>query len=243
MKNRNTKNSSLFSRGYNFIKHVSNGSILHSSSVSLGSIQTDIEKVGFQKPDVTKILIDRALKGKSLSEVVVDFESEEFRKEINKRAFAKNIKQKTSFIIGSIPMFKTLENISVVTALNPAAQIPLSLSLYFGISMPAFVALHIAEHILPPGVPRNAVKYTKIMVGIPFCVMAECVDKVGSASLKVLNLPDTSLNMQGTLGVPSDLKLQDVFNDMKRWGDENSENFERMSEAYESYRNKELGPK
>ena len=46
-------------------------------------------------------------------------------------------------------MFKTLQEISLKTALNPGAQLPLSLSFYFGISIPAFVALHIAEHTLP----------------------------------------------------------------------------------------------
>ena len=33
--------------------------------------------------------------------------------------------------------------------------------------MPAFIALHIAEHSLSPSSPRTAVKYTKIMVGLP----------------------------------------------------------------------------
>jgi len=140
-------------------------------------------------------------------------------------------------------MFKTLQDISVATALNQAAQIPLSLSLSFRISMPAFVALHIAKVTFPSSVQRKAVKYTKIMVGIPFCVTAECVDKVSSASSKILNLPNTSLNMQNTLGVPSDFKLQDVLNDMERWSDENSESLSTLSDFYKAQRNKELGPK
>lgn len=82
--------------------------------------------------------------------------------------------------------------------------------------MPAFIALHIAEHTLPLSAPRTALKYTKVMVGIPFCVMSECVDKVSSAAF---NLPDTSLDMQGTIGVPSDLKIQDVLSDMQRWNE------------------------
>ncbi len=65
----------MFRRGYNFITRVSNGSILQSSSV----LPKEIEKVGYQKPDITKVLINKALKDKSLSEVVVNLESDEFR--------------------------------------------------------------------------------------------------------------------------------------------------------------------
>lgn len=89
--------------------------------------------------------MDKALKNRSLSKVVVDFESDDFKREIRNRAFLKNLKQKTSFILGSLPMFKRLQDISVARALNPVAQLPLSMDLYFGISMPAFVALHIVE--------------------------------------------------------------------------------------------------
>ena len=67
--------------------------------------------IGFQNLEVTKLLIDKALKEKSVSTLVVDVKSQKFRDEINKRALVKNLKQKTSFIIGSIPMFKTLQDI------------------------------------------------------------------------------------------------------------------------------------
>jgi len=53
------------------------------------------------------------------------------------------------FIGGSVPMFQILQDISVATVLNLGVQMPLRLSLYFGISMPSFSTLHIAEHILP----------------------------------------------------------------------------------------------
>ena len=129
----------------------------------------------------------------------MDLKSQEFRYEVNKRAFVKNIKQKAAFIVGSIPMFQTLV---------------LSLSLYFGISMPAFIALHIAERTLPLGAPISFIKCTKTIVGIPFCVMSEVIDKTSSGVLKILKLPDTSLDRQSTIDVPSDVKLQDVFEDM-----------------------------
>lgn len=70
--------------------------------------------------------------------------------------------------------------------------------------------------------------------------MSECVDKVGSSTLKLLNLPDTSLDMQGTLGVSSDLKLQDVFTDINRWSTENSENLAALQKIYEMQRNKKI---
>lgn len=87
-------------------------------------------------------------------------------------------------------MFKVLEDITVATSLNPGAQLPISLTLYFGISMPVFIALHMVEHTLPIGMPRTIIKYTKVMAGIPFFVMGECVDKVGSAGSKLLKLLD-----------------------------------------------------
>jgi hypothetical protein len=46
-------------------------------------------------------------------------------------------------------MFKGLEDITVETSLNPRAQMPISLPLYFGISMLVFIALHMVEHTLP----------------------------------------------------------------------------------------------
>ena len=234
-----TNNLSLGHRCYNFISRVSKGSVLQ-AVITSGSVSEDLENLGMNKPEATKALIDQALKSQRLSNTRVDLESEEFRKEINRRVLVKNLKQEASFIVGSVPMFKTLQEISVKTALNPTAQLPLSLQLYFGISMPAFIALHIAEHTLPPSAPRTALKYTKIMVGIPFCVMSECVDKVSSAGLKAFNLPDTNLDMQGTIGVPSDLKIQDVLRDMQRWNEENSEYLEGLQEVLNKPRNKEL---
>jgi hypothetical protein len=120
-----------------------------------------MENLGLAKPDITKALIDKALKENSLSKLKVDIESQEFKDEINKRAFVKNMKQKVAFAVGSIPIFKTLHDISITTALNSQAQIPVVLTVYFGISMPSFVALHIIEYTLPIGVPRTIVKCTK----------------------------------------------------------------------------------
>jgi hypothetical protein len=174
-----------------------------------------------------------------LSNIDVDIESQEFLDEINKRAFVKNVKQKVAFAVGAVPMFRTLQEISVATALNPQAQIPLNLPLYFGVSMPAFVLLHIVEHVLPMGPARVVVKGTKILTGIPFCVTSELVDKFGSRILKTFHLPDTPLNMQGTIGMPSDIKLQDVFEDMKRWIEEDENAIQQVVRTlYELQRRK-----
>ena len=62
-------------------------------------------------------------------------------------------------------MFKMLNQISVATAIDLKALIPLNNSLWFGISMPAFVALHIFEHMLPVGPTRNALKAVKVVAG------------------------------------------------------------------------------
>jgi hypothetical protein len=51
--------------------------------------------------------LDKALKDKSLSNVKVDFENEDLKKNVRKRAFIKNINQKTSFILESVPLFNT----------------------------------------------------------------------------------------------------------------------------------------
>lgn len=222
----NFKNKYIIRRGYNFIQRTSKGVVWHQS------ILKELEDIALTQPDVTRTVLDKALRDKSLTNVKVDFESEDFRREINKRAFVKNLKQKLSFALGSIPMFKTLQDISVAKALNPAVQVPLSMDLYFGISIPAFVALHIAEHTLPPGTAKKAVQGTKVLIGLPFCVMAECVDRVTSKGLKMVNLPDAPLNMQGTMGVPSDLKLQDVLNDMKNWGEENSDQITKLADTF-----------
>lgn len=46
------------------------------------------------------------------------------------------------------------------------------------------------------------------------------------------NLPDAKLDMQGTIGVPSDLKLQDVLTDMKRWKYENEDHVNELFKKY-----------
>jgi hypothetical protein len=83
----------------------------------------------------------------------------------------KAIKQKFYFFLGSIPIFKVLEDITVATSLNPGAQLHISLALYFGISMLVFITLHMIEHTLPIGMPRTIIKCTKVMAGIPFFVI------------------------------------------------------------------------
>ena len=135
-------------------------------------------------------------------------------------------------------MFKTLQDISVATALNSKAQIPISLPLYFGVSMPAFITLHIIEHTLPMGVPRTIVKCTKVITGIPFCLTSELVDKAGTQILEKLKLPDATLDMQGTIGVPSDVKLEDVLRDMRRWSENNAEELETVKQLYKLQRKK-----
>jgi len=95
---------------------------------------------------------------KALSTVNIDIESQEFRDEIVKRAFVKNIKQKLAFAVGSVLMVNILKEISIPAAQNPQVQIPLSISLYFGFSMPSFVALDMLEYTLSLGKTRNLVK-------------------------------------------------------------------------------------
>ena len=174
-------------------------------------------------PSVAKALLDDALKAKGRSKVAADITDPAFIDKVKKRAFIKNIKQKVSFVVGSVPMFNTLKEISLATALNPKAQIPINTSLYFGISMPAFITLHILEYTLPIGRTRDSVKIAKIVMGIPFCVTSEIIDKSSSVVLKKFKSPDASLNMQGTMGVPSDLTLSDVLDDMARWNDKNQD--------------------
>jgi hypothetical protein len=131
---RTNERVSIFGRTRNFLSRVSDGYVLNSSPVNRPFSEQieEIENLGLSKPDVTKALIDRALKDTSLSKIKVDINSQEFRDEVNKRTFVKNVKQKVAFAVGAIPMFKTLQDISIITALDPRAQIPLSLPLYFG---------------------------------------------------------------------------------------------------------------
>lgn len=78
------------------------------------------------------------------------------------------------------------------------------------------------EHTLPISVSKTAIKVTKILVGILFCGTSELVDKTRIQVLKVLNLPNAILNMQDTISGPSDVKLQDVLDDMTQWVEDNA---------------------
>ena len=72
------KNASLLNCAYNFIFRVSNSFSLQSSLLIKGSVLEDVKNLGLRKPEVTKALIDQALKDKSLSKIRVDIQSEEF---------------------------------------------------------------------------------------------------------------------------------------------------------------------
>jgi hypothetical protein len=135
-------------------------------------------------------------------------------------------------------MFKILQEISIITAKNPKATIPISFPLYFGVSLPAFVTLHIVEHTLPIGMPRTIVKCSKVLVGMPFCIISDIVDKTSGQFLKRMNLPDITLDMQGTIGVPSDIEVKDVLSDMLRWNENNPETVEAMTQLYQLQRKK-----
>ena len=105
--------------------------------------------MGLRKPNITKAFSKKTFKKENLDKIKVDIKNKEFQDERNKRVFIKNIKQNTFFIVESIPMFKKLKYNAIVKALNPNAQIPLSLRLYFGIEMTSFVTLDIFEHTFP----------------------------------------------------------------------------------------------
>ena len=98
--------------------------------------------------------------------------------------------------------------------------------------MPAFVALHMVEHTLPLGAPRTIVKCGKTLIGIPFCVTAEILDGGMRTVMNKLKLPNTPLDMSGTIGVPSDIKLQDVFEDMNQWRKDNAEILDALADLY-----------
>jgi hypothetical protein len=82
-------------------------------------------------------------------------------------------------------MFATLKEISIAKYTNSQVQIPLNLNLYFGLSLPAFVTLHIVEHILPIGKPRMAVQGLKVFTGIPV--------------LRKMQIPLANTDMRGTM--------------------------------------------
>lgn len=121
------------------------------------------------------------------------------------------------FTIGSVPMFSTLKDISLLTTVNPGAQVCLNMPFYFGISMPAFMTLHIIEHTLPVGKVRLVVKCPEVLDGLPFCISAEIFDRSISFALKTLKLPTVSLEMSSTIGLLSDLKLTDIIKECQQW--------------------------
>jgi hypothetical protein len=65
-------------------------------------IPDEIEDMTLRKLAVAKVLLEKALKKESVK-VEVDMESPKFKDELNKRIFIKNIKQKISFAVGSVP--------------------------------------------------------------------------------------------------------------------------------------------
>jgi len=79
-----------------------------------------------------------------------------------------------------------------------------------------FIRLPMIEHTLPIGAPRTVVKFIKVLVGISFYVTSEIIDKTSSQALKALSLPNANLDIQATIGVPSDIKLEDVLTDMQQ---------------------------
>lgn len=103
-----------------------------------------LEEMTENNPEVVKHLLDQALRDKALQRIQLDTDSPAFKADIMRRVRIKNVKQKISFVIGSVPMFKLLEKIQLAKSLNPQVQLPLNFDLYFGISLPAFLTLHIA---------------------------------------------------------------------------------------------------
>jgi hypothetical protein len=68
--------------------------------------------------------------------------------------------------------------------------------------------------------------------------MAETVDRVRTPILKVLDLPNGSLKMQGTIGVLSDITFQEVLEHTKM--DESWQTFQKLWKKYEQEKNLEL---
>lgn len=241
------RNHRLIKTTRKFVRRVSDGYILEASTVKEPDLmdklvpeglESNLDKLAVHKPEVAKALINKALKDKKMAAIDPDVESQEFRNAVNRHAFVKNMKQKVSFALGSVPMFKTLSEINTMVALDPTAKLALNFPLYFGVSMPAFITLHIMEHTLPMGFPRTIVKCSKIVAGMPFCLLSEAVDKTSGVALRALKLPDTPLDMQGTIGVPSEIKLEDVLQDMRKWSDDNSVELEALREIFKEQRRK-----
>ena len=62
----------LFCYGYNFMKRVSDGVVLYHTRTPIGSILEELNDVTLSHPDVTKAVLDQALKDKSFSEIKKD---------------------------------------------------------------------------------------------------------------------------------------------------------------------------
>jgi hypothetical protein len=89
---------------------------------SASNAQNEIDL--FQKPEVTKHLLEQALKSKSLAKYGdISVKSPEFKKERN--SIVQEFKQKVSFVAGSFPMVRILKDINIATAQNPPARIPI----------------------------------------------------------------------------------------------------------------------
>jgi len=112
-------------------RRLRNGSKnLYHGLPSASNAQNEIDL--FQKPEVTKHLLEQALKSKSLAKYGgISVESPEFKKERN--SIVQQFKQKVSFVAGSFPMVRILKDINIATAQNPQARIPIHLGLEFGI--------------------------------------------------------------------------------------------------------------
>jgi hypothetical protein len=119
------------------------------------------------------------------------------------------------FLVAAQPIFKQLQKISVHNAINPGQPYPFSLGYWFGISLPGFIALHMAEQVLPYGSKvRDAAKLSKVAVGMPLICMVYLVDTVSSKTLRKLKLPDVPLDFVGTIGVKSDINNSQVLKDL-----------------------------
>ena len=157
-------------------------------------------------PEVRKHGLEKTLEGKAFE---LEMGTPEWKATIARRVLIKNLKQKLAYGVGSIPMFKLLQEIRIAKCQNPQVQIPLNPSLYFGISLPAFVTLHRVEGVTNP-------------------------------ILKLLKQPSTSMNMQGTMVVPSEITFSDVLREAKleEYFTDLQKTHERVEKAYNRMKNK-----
>ena len=161
--------------------------------------------------EVRKHGLEKTLEGKALEKIELEMGTPEWKANIARRVLIQNRKQKLADGVGSIPMFQRLQEIRRAKCQNPQVQIPLNPSLDFGISLPAFVTLHIVEHTLPMGQPRYFVHALKGVAGVPFCVISTGVEGVANPILKLMKQPPTNRNLQATMGVPSEITFSDVL--------------------------------